>query len=74
MSHSGVNALLPDGHYSTDGVMETTKSTQGTAKRMLDEKKEIQAYLKSKDESKRPKVKFAALIPLSACAGGKLER
>lgn len=39
---------------------------------MLKDKEQILEYLETKDESKRPEgVKFAALIPLSACKGGK---
>ncbi|WP_460956231.1 hypothetical protein [Spirosoma litoris] len=42
--------------------------TKSIAKQMLEDKKKIQEYLKTKDESKRPGgIKFAALIPLSAC-------
>jgi hypothetical protein len=52
----------------------TLKKPKSIARRMLEEKQEIQEYLKTKDESTRPKVKFAGLIPLSACAGGRRER
>lgn len=44
------------------------------AKEMLDDKKKVQEYLKTKDESKRPEgIKFEALIPLSACTDSRQE-
>ncbi|GAB3944534.1 hypothetical protein GCM10028805_12190 [Spirosoma harenae] len=42
--------------------------TKSVPKQMLEDKKKIQEYLKTKDESKRPEgVQFAPLIPVSAC-------
>ncbi|GAB4023250.1 hypothetical protein GCM10028808_73120 [Spirosoma migulaei] len=51
--------------------METiVKNQKSVAKQMLEEKEQIQEYLKTNDESQKPKgVKFVGLIPLSACKG-----
>lgn len=54
--------------------MKTATPTHSIAAQMLEDKKQVQDFLKSKDAAKRPQhLKFAALIPVSACAAGKHE-